>query len=92
MGFGVRTGFETSRMLPLAFTFRFIDLYSQIDADASKGEKTMLPHCSPGSWLVCRICLKLSHIRMAALALLHEGQFREFREFAMFHEELPIRF
>jgi hypothetical protein len=44
MGFGVRTGFETSRMLPLAFTFRFLfvfpfrfmDLYSQIDADASK--------------------------------------------------------
>ena len=44
MGFGVRTGFEISRMLPLAFTFRFlfvlpfrfIDLYSQIDADASK--------------------------------------------------------
>ncbi len=52
----------------------------------------MLPHCSPGSWLVCGICLKLTHIRMAALALLHEGQFREFREFAMFHEELPIRF
>jgi hypothetical protein len=44
MGFGVRTGFETSRMLPFAFTFRFlfvlpfrfIDLYSQIDVDASK--------------------------------------------------------
>ena len=44
MGFGVRTGFETSRVLPLAFAFRFlfalpfrfIELYSQIDADTSK--------------------------------------------------------
>ncbi len=44
MDFGVRTGFETNRMLPLAFTFRFlfvlpfrfIDLYSQIDAGTSK--------------------------------------------------------
>ena len=44
MGFGVRTGFETSRMLPLAFTFRFlfvlpfrfIELHSQIDGDTSK--------------------------------------------------------
>ena len=44
MGFGVRTGFERSRVLPLAFAFRFLfalplrfmELYSQIDADTSK--------------------------------------------------------
>ena len=44
MGIGVRTGFETIRVLPLAFAFRFlfvfpfrfIELYSQIDGDTSK--------------------------------------------------------
>jgi hypothetical protein len=44
MGFDVRTGFETSRVLLLAFAFRFpvalpfrfIELYSQIDGDTSK--------------------------------------------------------
>jgi len=44
------------------------------------GEKTMLPHCSPGSWLVCRICLKLTHIRMVkAQAMRQKGSDRDRR-------------